>query len=155
MMHPRMLTLLFSISMACLPTLAGASEARLPNEGAVEATLRFSCEKQDSGISVDLSSPPSEFIEQEEMLGVFDAGTPNAFSLHGFTVTTGEQTVRLMLDPSYRTAVVDALDVLQQTPGDHNLTVIAPKASLQIRWPLASDLIAGLAENYRKSCPSR
>jgi hypothetical protein len=153
MMCPRLPTLLISMSLAFAPALARASEARLPNEGAVEATLRFSCEKQDPGISIDLDSPPAEFIEQEEMLGVFDAGTPNAFSLHGFTVSTGEKSVRLILDPSYRRAVTDALAALEQTSGDHNLTIIAPKASLQIRWPLASDLIAGLADSYRKSCP--
>lgn len=154
-MRPRMFMLLVSVSVACMPALSRASEARLPNQGAIEATLRFSCEKTDAGISIDLGSPPVEFVEQEEMLGVFDAGTPNAFSLHGFTVTTGDKMIRLVLDPTYRTAVADALDVLRQTWGEHNLTVIAPKASLQIRWPLSPDLIAGLAENYSKSCQSR
>ncbi len=154
MMRSKLIMLLVLMQLACGPASAQTSEVRLSSDNVSDATLRFSCELQDYGISVDLDNPPAEFIDQEEVIGVFDDGTPNAFSLHGFSISTDERHARLMLDPSYRTAVTDALEGLEQASSDHNLTVIAPKSSFKIRWPLTSDLIARLADNYRRFCPN-
>jgi hypothetical protein len=145
------IALFTSVLLIVSPALAATSEIRLENGNNSEATLRFSCEEEGHRISVDLENPPPAFVEEEDVIGIFDGGTSNAFSLHGFTVSMDKTHTRLMLDPDYRGAADDALGVLQG-PREHSLTIIAPKSSLQIRWPLTAETVAAIAKNYKDAC---
>lgn len=156
MMYIKAMTLAALTIIGCSTLAHGQTiEVPLPPTSAVGLTLQFSCGEPNPGISIDLDRPPVEFRNSEEVVAIFDQGTANPFSVHGFTVPIEQERERLVLDPSYKSVISDLFDTWSQNGSSHDLTILVPKYSLTVNATIGQEIVSRIESEYRQACHIR